>query len=193
MTQKIPLCERCRKQITHKKNAERARRRGYGFCSSSCAKLWRGKKPLLERFLGRYSPEPNSGCWLWMGSINKHGYPQIGVGGAGTGCITAHRASYMLFNGPLEKGMHVCHKCDVPVCVNPSHLFLGTPNDNIQDAIAKGRNARGEMCGQSVLTEHAVRQIRSSPLSTTDLARIHGVSIAAVSNARRSKTWKHVT
>jgi hypothetical protein len=96
--------------------------------------------PDIERFEGRFIPEPNSGCWLWTGATG-------GTSGYGKFYDTqtrrnlwAHRASWVLHCGPIPDGMLVLHKCDVRVCVNPDHLFLGTYVDNVADMIAKGRD-----------------------------------------------------
>lgn len=81
-------------------------------------------------------PEPNTGCWLWSGSLGSTGYGHIRQG---DDVLHAHRASWELFKGLLPPGLFVCHKCDVMPCVNPDHLFLGTPKDNMKDMSAKGR------------------------------------------------------
>lgn len=85
------------------------------------------------------TPEPNTGCWLWCGTVNSDGYGQLRMAGRTTG---AHRLSYEAFVGPVGPGLCVCHKCDVPCCANPDHLFLGTHADNAQDRSRKGRTAR---------------------------------------------------
>lgn len=88
----------------------------------------------LSAKLEAYSiPEPNSGCWLWLGTTSN-GYGRIDHGGK---TLRAHRASYEEFVGPIPKGFCVLHRCDTPCCVNPEHLFLGTQQDNMSDKAAK--------------------------------------------------------
>jgi hypothetical protein len=81
-------------------------------------------------------PEPNSGCWLWLGMVYTTGY-----GGVVHQGITklAHRASYEAFHGVIPRKMLICHHCDNPSCVNPDHLFLGTEQDNADDMVKKKR------------------------------------------------------
>lgn len=93
-----------------------------------------------ERFDDKYIPEPNSGCWLWTGSLNRFGYGKFYARGASW---LAHRFSYELRIGPVPEQLHVCHKCDVTQCVNPDHLFLGTHADNMRDKSLKGRSRTG--------------------------------------------------
>lgn len=93
--------------------------------------------PLFERFW-RYVAK-GDGCWLWVGSKNGPGYGKIGAGGKGGRTVMAHRISWEIANGPVPEGLHVCHHCDVPACVRPDHLFVGTRSDNMRDAESKGR------------------------------------------------------
>ena len=90
----------------------------------------------LDRFMAMVSPEPNTGCWLWLGSARPNGYGLFFLGGKTVG---AHRAAWMLVRGPIPSGLFACHHCDVPACVNPAHLFLGTAKDNAADMDSKGR------------------------------------------------------
>ncbi len=99
---------------------------------------WEDSKTVDAIFGRRWTPEPNTGCWLWMYGTAKAGY----------GCCTylgevgAHRVSYVIHIGPIPSGQHVLHKCDVPQCVNPDHLVLGTNADNMADMARKGRAQR---------------------------------------------------
>src|SRR5689334_15866969 len=100
-------------------------------------------RPLMDRLLERSSPEPNTGCWLWLGPVRPDGYGTIGRGGRNGGMVPAHRASYEVHFGPPPKELCVCHRCDVKTCINPAHLWLGTKKDNTQDMMRKGRWRRG--------------------------------------------------
>lgn len=92
---------------------------------------------LEERFFAKVHPEPNTGCWLWAGSVNKDGYGRIRTGSKKT--TGATHVSLQIVGVTIPPGMCACHKCDVPQCVNPDHLFIGTYKDNMQDAKRKGR------------------------------------------------------
>jgi len=77
-------------------------------------------------------------CWLWAGALRRKGYGQFGVCAGFVLC--AHRMAWLLANlGPIPANLMVCHHCDVPRCVNPAHLFLGTNRENMHDALRKGR------------------------------------------------------
>lgn len=82
-------------------------------------------------------PVPESGCWLFTGSANRFGYGLVHMNG---GTTLAHRLAWAIFNGPIPDGLCVCHICDVRLCVNPKHFFLGTLADNLRDMYRKGRN-----------------------------------------------------
>lgn len=75
-------------------------------------------------------------CWMWTGAVNGHGYGHCGRHGH---THSAHRLAWELAYGAIPEGMSVLHRCDVPLCVRPEHLFLGTQADNIHDMHAKGR------------------------------------------------------
>jgi hypothetical protein len=93
--------------------------------------------PLLERFMNFVIPEPNSGCWLWLGTMDPHGYAKIGMGHNKR--QQASHIAMRLFRDGVPDGFLVMHRCDNPACVNPDHLTIGTHKDNAIDKIKKGR------------------------------------------------------
>ena len=120
MIYKERLCELCKKSFVPTGSREK-------WCSNDC------------RFLSHIdeNAKPDS-CWLWNGAVFKvTGYGQFGS--VKSGVFSAHKYSYQLFRGQVPQGMFVCHTCDVRRCFNPNHLFLGTPKDNTDDMMKKGR------------------------------------------------------
>lgn len=93
---------------------------------------WR--ETFVTRFWRRV--DKSGDCWLWTGGIAANGYGKLS---REYKKLYAHRVAHELINGPIPDWMHVCHRCDNPKCVNPTHLFLGTRSDNMQDCLKKGR------------------------------------------------------
>jgi hypothetical protein len=147
---------------------------------------------LIERFEAKYIPEPNSGCWLWLGSASGGVRATIRDHGA----KYAARVSWELHNGLIADGLLVLYRCDVPLCVNPHHLFLGTHLDNARDKYAKGRghHAKGEAQGSAKLTDREVWEIKqlSGYLSQRKIAKAYGMSQAMVWNVQHERNWRHL-
>lgn len=151
--------------------------------------------PLEKRFWKYVDKDGPNGCWLWTGTLRPDGYGVIGRGGRGQGLERANRLSYMIHFGQIPDGMFVCHKCDNPTCVNPEHLFLGSPGDNCHDMVKKKRNAHGETSYAKLTTEQVVeiRRIYSlGGISQIKIADRYGISRSHVSLIVRGERWQHV-
>ncbi len=146
---------------------------------------------LPEWFISRVSPEPNTGCWLWTGSVNRNGYGEFQPGGRGGAHVWAHRVALESRTGQPLGDLCALHRCDQPGCVNPDHLFAGTRGDNNHDARLKGRNARGEKLSR--LSNEQAAQIRSeyaAGVKQPELALRFGVGQSAISRIVTGARWK---
>ena len=144
---------------------------------------------LLERLARHYIPEPNSGCWLWTGSVTKYGYGQLS-GGTGKNPLRAHVLAYTLYKGPIPKGLDVRHTCDVRCCVNPEHLLTGTRLQNMQDCESRGRLARGSALPHTRLAPEAVTAIILDQRTHKQIAVTYQVSPSYVSMLKSRKRRK---
>ena len=152
-----------------------------------------------ERFWSKTEPSA-SGCRLWRGSINPvSGYGQFSNGRIRrhgrmvSWPVYAHRFAWLLTHGAIPLGQMVLHACDVPACVNPDHLFLGTHRDNMADAARKGRLHVVRPKGQK-LTDAQVSQIRAlaaSGVPQVDIARTFLVSKTWVSLFLKGKRGQY--
>ena len=150
------------------------------------------RKTIEERFWTKV--HKTSGCWLWTGTPNEHGYGRINRGKGIR--VYAHRLSWELVNGSLLEELCVLHKCDTPLCVRPDHLFLGTRVDNAADRDKKGRlgDRKGESSNRAKLTDGQVRDIRSRrEQSQRALAKEFGVTPSHICNIRSGRLWAHIT
>lgn len=116
----------------------------------------------------------DDGCWHWGGAKAKGGYGSIRVSGV---LIGAHRLAWMLHNKKsLKKGTHICHICDNKHCVNPEHLFIGTPQDNIVDHHSKKNFAEISIENITKLVRLAIRASYNKGTSYTEIAQHHNLT-----------------
>lgn len=134
-------------------------------------------------------------CLVWQGTKNGQGYGQIREGNARNGTARlyrTHRLAYVLTKGPIPEGMDVCHRCDNPPCIDPSHLFAATRKGNMEDCVRKDRQVRGERNGQHKLTDEQVGEIRkraSEGERPESIRRDFGVTRSAVELIVAGKRW----
>lgn len=158
-------------------------------------KARRDREPRFWEKIDQRGPDD---CWLWLASDNGSGYGRYRIDGRNYG---AHRLAYELEHGPIPEGEShhdhcVLHRCDVPLCCNPKHLFLGSQKENVEDQHRKGRAAsfKGEANGSAKLTDRDIEGIRSLSPSHThrEIGKRYGVSHTTVGYILRGRNWSHV-
>jgi hypothetical protein len=149
-----------------------------------------------ERFWACVDKNGPNGCWIWTGTKHRYGY---GACSSGYGDTRAHRVAWLMTHGPIQKGKVLCHSCDNKICVNPSHLRVGTQAENVADASAKGLLACGERSPKAKLTEAKVREIRerfrwrNKRVSNAKvLAAEYGVTSGTICQVVSRYLWAHV-
>lgn len=150
----------------------------------------RNGKTLRDNFEDKYIPEPNSGCWFWIGSLAGNRYGKIRPDTGERTDLLAHRVSYELFKGTIPPDHIVCHRCDNVRCVNPDHLFIGTHKTNHTDAINKGRiKVAGKHNPRAFLSEQDVVRIRTDGRPANVVAREYGVWPSTIHRIWNRETW----
>lgn len=157
-----------------------------------------------ERLEWKCIPEPNSGCWLWLGAVSSSGYGTFYFNGR---LILAHRASWAIYTGRdiSDASVKICHTCDNMICVNPEHLWEGSQKQNVLDCWSKGRaGPRGLLGGriggrnsQAVFTDEQIFMILDDLAiggrgKARALAREFGVAETTISAIKRGQNWGHI-
>jgi len=152
---------------------------------------------LRKKFFASIEKAEN-GCWNWTGP-KQLGYGILQVGkykGPNWFKERAHRFSYRLHSGKnVSEEMFICHRCDNPACVNPEHLFLGTPLDNMQDKVRKQRHACGEKSNRGHLTEEDIEQIfqlKKQGLSNKQIAEQFNLHVRTTYRILNRESWAHM-
>jgi hypothetical protein len=138
-----------------------------------------------QRFEKQLIPEPNTGCWVWLGFINQGGYGRFFYQGK---MYSAHRISYLFFKGHIPDGLFVCHSCDNRWCVNPDHLWLGTRTDNTNDMWAKGRHlVKKRKLSFKIACD--IREGKYAGMTQKQIADMFGTTQVCISQVILGKTW----
>jgi hypothetical protein len=153
---------------------------------------------IKERLLAYSTIDPETGCRVWIRYKDKQGYGFLHVGGRKGEVQKVHRLMWQVTFGEVAPGLMVRHMCNNPSCINVEHLALGTNQDNMDDKVRAGRQARiqGSKHSEAKLTEDQVRSIRnlhSSGLSYSQIAKLFGISKPNVAGIVRRERWSHVT
>jgi hypothetical protein len=161
-------------------------------------------KPPIYRFNMSYIKDETTGCWVWQGKSRSGSSQLYGRIKVNKKAVPAHRFSWEIHNNQkVPNGMFVLHRCDNPECVNPDHLFVGTHQNNMDDKVAKNRqakgdcfknrnHAKGERNGLSKLTEQQVIKIFQDQRSQRVIAKDHNITQAAVWAIKNKRTWSYL-
>ena len=127
----------------------------------------------------------DSGCWEWKLKVRNNGYARVTYKRKSW---YAHRLSYLAFNGILDNSLDVCHSCDNRKCVNPAHLWQGTRKDNMQDAVEKGRQAKGDQLPQTKIHGETLKEVlkmAKGGVMYKDIAHKYNVTTSCIGRIAR--------
>ena len=152
---------------------------------------------IKTRFWQKVKVAGKNDCWEWTGAKDRKSYGKIKIRSIRNSPISAHRLSALWAGviSDLNDGSDVCHSCDNPSCVNPSHLWRGTRKQNLQDMAQKGRATTGSRNGASVLDEEkvaAIRKMLKTGVPQKKIAQSFGVGVMTVNHIALGRTWRHV-
>ncbi len=142
---------------------------------------------IKKRFNQYAMPITESGCMLWTLGTLVDGYGYLSISNRS---YRAHRIAWRIYRGEIPQGLHVLHKCDTRCCVNPEHLFLGTPQDNMTDKVMKGRELSGERNPAAKLKWDQIVAIRNDDRILREIAADHGVTLQMIHLIKKVKNWK---
>lgn len=147
-------------------------------------------RPAEPRFWQNVTISDSACCWEWKGAL-RNGYGVFSVNGKIT---YAHRYSYKLVYNQIKEGLCVLHKCNNRLCVNPSHLYIGTKQDNANDKVNSNRQIKGGQSKLSKLTEQQVREIKEykGKLSLRKIANLYKVHHWTIGRILNNINWKHL-
>lgn len=139
----------------------------------------------LHRFVNKVVVDP-SGCWLWQGATGSDGYGRVRRRGV---THSAHRFAYELFKAPIPEDLCVMHRCDVPQCVNPIHLILGTKADNSHDMPSKGRQGKAipKLAFEDVVE---ARRLLERGATKAHVAERFGICRSTVQDIESGACWR---
>jgi hypothetical protein len=161
---------------------------------------YRFGRTLRERLFSRIIKQDDE-CWIWTGSKAESGHGHINVGK--NKMMKTHRLSWIFLRGPIPDGLCVLHHCDVPACINPDHLYVGTVQNNVDDMWARGRQPKDynhppqdcENNPNALLSNKQVAEIKRMLLDgkrQVDVARMFGVSRFVIWSISKGRTWKDI-
>ena len=199
------VCAHC--GIAFLRRKDKVRPQHNSFCTTPCHRAYKSDRS--ARFWEKVIPDLPEKCWLWTGAT-ANGYGTFRFPSDGSmRMLGAHVVAYILTNGSIPMGKEVCHVCDNTLCVNPAHLWTGTHQENIDDAIAKGRVASGDRHyarknpghgqgsknTQAKVTEadvQVIRHLAKQGIYHRVIAAQYHISRPAVSLMVSGDTWGHV-
>ena len=148
----------------------------------------------LVRFWCKVNVRSKNKCWEWISHKDRDGYGRFYFNKKQVG---AHRFSYFIKHGTIQKDLMICHTCNNPSCINPNHLYEGTAYDNVKDSKIAGTlyfsNAKGEKCPNAKLTQNQVNEIRrllKTKMKQGDIARKFKVSQSNITLIKNGTNWK---